>query len=118
MPQMIRQINSLAGSVSYKLKPTRDVFQKSWWCRSFLLVSFPHLVVVSHLADVLLQLSAAVLHRSVVLSQLAAVVSQLADAVSQLADAVSQLVDAVLHIAERALRQIAVELHIVVVLQS
>ena len=55
------------------------------------------------------QLSDAELHRSVVLSQLAAVVTQLAAAVSQLADAV-------LHIAERALRQIAVELHIVVVL--
>ena len=39
-------------------------------------------------------------------------------AVSQLAAAVSQLADALLHIAERALRQIAVELHIVVVLQS
>ena len=51
------------------------------------------------------------LHRS-------AVVSQLAAAVSQLAADVSQLADAVLHIAERALRQIAVELHIVVVLQS
>ena len=44
------------------------------------------------------------LHRSAVLSQLAA--------------AVPQLADAVLHIAELALRQIAVELHIVVVLQS
>ena len=51
------------------------------------------------------------LHRSAVLSQLAAVVPQLAAAVSKLADAV-------LHIAERALRQIAVEMHIVVVLQS
>ena len=50
------------------------------------------------------QLSTAVLHRSAVLSQLA--------------DVVSQLADAVLHIAELALRQIAVELHIVVVLQS
>ena len=57
------------------------------------------------------QLSTAGLHRS-------AVVPQLADAVSQLAADVSQLADAVLHIAERALWQIAVELHIVVVLQS
>ena len=63
------------------------------------------------------QLSDAELHRSVVLSQLAAVEPQLAAAVSQLAADVSQLADAVLHIAERALQQIAVELHIVVVLQ-
>ena len=84
---------------------------------SFLLVSFPHLVVVSDLADVLWQLSAAVLHRSRVVSQLADVVSQLADAVSKRAADVSQLADAVLHIAELALQQIAVELHIVVVLQ-
>ena len=64
------------------------------------------------------QLSTAGLHRSAVVPQLADAVSQLADAVSQLAADVSQLADAVLHIAERALRQIAVELHIVVVLQS
>ena len=65
---------------------------------------FPHLAVVSHLADVLWQLCAAVLHCPAVLLHLAAVVSHLADAVS--------------HTVARALRQIAVELHIVVVLQS
>ena len=70
----------------------------------------PHTDIVQRLADV-------DSHTDIV-SQLAADVSQLAADVSQLADAVSQLADAVLHIAERALRQIAVELHIVVVLQS
>lgn len=54
---------------------------------------------------------------SAVLSQLAAFAWQLADVVSHTA-AVSQLADVVLHTAAHELWQSAVELHIVVVMQS